>query len=59
VKYGEERNKKRKEEGRLKSISELSVREQRHVRKAWRNRQKRHRVMVKRLETFLQGFHTT
>lgn len=53
-----ERNKKRKEEGKLKCISDLSNREQRKVRKSWRKRQQKHRVLVKRqseMETFCRA----
>src|SRR4029434_4539802 len=41
-----ERNKKRKEEGKLKCISDLSNREQKEVRKSWRKRQQKHKTFV-------------
>ena len=41
-----ERNKKRKEEGKLKCISNLSNREQKKVRKSWRKRQQKHKTFV-------------
>src|SRR4029434_2863449 len=41
-----ERNEKRKEEGKLKCISDLSNREQKKVRKSWRKRQQKHKTFV-------------
>ncbi|MED6278322.1 hypothetical protein CHARACLAT_022561 [Characodon lateralis] len=51
VKYQEylkkerERNNKRREEGKLKSVTELSARAQKHQRKEWRTREEKHRMM--------------
>ncbi|MEQ2187351.1 hypothetical protein GOODEAATRI_003854 [Goodea atripinnis] len=51
VKYQEylkkerERKNKRREEGKLKSVTELSARAQRHQRTEWRTRQEKHRMM--------------
>ncbi len=56
VKYEEylkkerERNSKRREEGKLKTITELSSREQRQQRREWRTRQKKHRMMKRQKE---------
>ena len=56
VKYEEylkkerERNNKRREEGKLMSVTELSAREQRQQRKEWRTRQKKHRMMKRQKE---------
>ena len=47
LKKERERNKKWKEEGKVKSISDLSDREQRKVRRSWWKRQQHHRVLVK------------
>src|SRR4029434_2444392 len=41
-----ERNKKRKEEGKLKCISDLPNREQKKVRKSWRKRQQKHKTFA-------------
>lgn len=48
LKKERERNKTRKGEAKLKSINNLSIREQRHVRRAWRKRQRDHRISLKK-----------